>query len=187
MHTASRSKQKRGSGRSSKTGSLPEKKREGSIARFFDHFAARVTKWTGSSTAFGLALMSVLIWAALGPFFGYSETWQLVINTGTTIITFLMVFLIQQSQNKDGEALHLKLDNLLIALKGADEALVDAEKLDEDKLLALAAACTARARSQARGKRKEQRGQKQSGSNQPGRESAFTRFRQAGSGRRSAR
>ena len=120
------------------------------VSKFFDHFAAHVTHWAGSPIAFGLALCAVLVWAVTGPLFDYSETWQLVINTGTTIVTFLMVFLIQQSQNKDGRALHLKLDELLIALKGADERLVDAEDLDEDKLLALAAACTARARAQAR-------------------------------------
>lgn len=186
MNTAGRSNRNGVSRRSRKPQRVPRKQRESDVARFFDHFATRVTKWTGSSPAFGFALVSVLIWAALGPVFAYSETWQLVINTGTTIITFLMVFLIQQGQNKDGEALHLKLDELLIALKGADDALVDAEKLDEDKLLALAAACTARARRQARGKRKEQRGQKQSGSNEPSRESVFKQFRQAGAGRRSA-
>ena len=120
------------------------------ISRFFDHFAAHVTRWAGSPIAFGLALITVIIWGASGPAFAYSEVWQLVINTGTTIVTFLMVFLIQQSQNKDSEALHLKLDELLIALKGADERLVDAERLDEDKLLALAAACTARARKERR-------------------------------------
>lgn len=92
----------------------------GPIARFFDHFAAHVTKLAGSPLAFGSALILVIAWGLSGPAFGYSETWQLVINTGTTIVTFLMVFLIQQSQNKDGEALHLKLDELLIALKGAD-------------------------------------------------------------------
>ena len=123
------------------------------ISRFFDHFAAHVTRWAGSPIAFGLALITVIIWGASGPAFAYSEVWQLVINTGTTIVTFLMVFLIQQSQNKDSEALHLKLDELLIALKGADEGLVDAERLDEDKLLALAAACTARARQERRRKR----------------------------------
>ncbi|NMK49467.1 low affinity iron permease family protein [Achromobacter sp. Bel] len=140
---------------------MPEKKhsrQSNAVARFFDHFAAHVTKWAGSPVAFGLALGAVLVWSACGPMFGYSETWQLVINTGTTIITFLMVFLIQQSQNKDGQALHLKLDELLIALKGADEGLVDAERLDEDKLLALAAACTARARLQARSERRKRRG-----------------------------
>ncbi|MGB3436118.1 low affinity iron permease family protein [Achromobacter sp.] len=120
------------------------------ISRFFDHFAAHVTRWAGSPIAFGLALITVIIWGASGPAFAYSEVWQLVINTGTTIVTFLMVFVIQQSQNKDSEALHLKLDELLIALEGADERLVDAERLDEDKLLALAAACTARARKERR-------------------------------------
>jgi low affinity Fe/Cu permease len=132
-------------------------KKMNAVSRFFDHFAAHVTKWAGSPMAFGSALIAVLIWAACGPAFGYSETWQLVINTGTTIVTFLMVFLIQQSQNKDGQALHLKLDELLIALKGADEGLVDAEQLDEDKLLALAAACTARARLAARSDRRKGR------------------------------
>ncbi len=127
------------------------------ISRFFDHFAAQVTKWAGSPIAFGIALIAVIVWGISGPAFGYSETWQLVINTGTTIITFLMVFLIQQSQNKDSEALHLKLDELLIAVKGADERLVDAERLDEDKLLALAAACTARARKQHRQRSRSRR------------------------------
>ncbi|WP_082578785.1 low affinity iron permease family protein [Achromobacter sp. Root565] len=128
-----------------------ETKNQGNaIARFFDHFAAQVTKWAGSPLAFGIALIAVVVWGISGPAFGYSATWQLVINTGTTIITFLMVFLIQQSQNKDSEALHLKLDELLIAVDGADEGLVDAERLDEEKLLALAAACTARARKRHR-------------------------------------
>ncbi|MEN4918192.1 low affinity iron permease family protein [Achromobacter spanius] len=127
------------------------------VSRFFDHFAAQVTKWAGSPVAFGVALIAVIVWGLSGPAFGYSETWQLVINTGTTIVTFLMVFLIQQSQNKDSEALHLKLDELLIAVKGADETLVDVERLDEDKLLALAAACTARARKQHRQRARSRR------------------------------
>ena len=127
------------------------------ISRFFDHFAAHVTRWAGSPIAFGLALITVIIWGASGPAFAYSEVWQLVINTGTTIVTFLMVFVIQQSQNKDSEALHLKLDELLIALEGADERLVDAERLDEDKLLALAAACTARARKERRQRARSRR------------------------------
>ncbi len=127
------------------------------VSRFFDHFAAHVTKWAGSPVAFGAALIAVVAWGLSGPAFGYSETWQLVINTGTTIVTFLMVFVIQQSQNKDSEAVHLKLDELLIALRGADERLVDAERLDEDKLLALAAACTARARTQRRQRARSRR------------------------------
>lgn len=127
------------------------------VSRFFDHFAAHVTKWAGSPVAFGAALIAVVAWGLSGPAFGYSETWQLVINTGTTIVTLLMVFVIQQSQNKDSEAVHLKLDELLIALRGADERLVDAERLDEDKLLALAAACTARARTQRRQRARSRR------------------------------
>ena len=127
------------------------------VSRFFNHFAAHVTKWAGSPVAFGAALIAVVAWGLSGPAFGYSETWQLVINTGTTIVTFLMVFVIQQSQNKDSEAVHLKLDELLIALRGADERLVDAERLDEDKLLALAAACTARARTQRRQRARSRR------------------------------
>ncbi|MGE8703666.1 MAG: low affinity iron permease family protein [Achromobacter sp.] len=127
------------------------------VSHFFDRFATLVTKWAGSPVAFGIALIAVALWATSGPVFGFSETWQLVINTGTTIITFLMVFLIQQSQNKDSEALHLKLDELLIAVKGADEQLVDAERLDEDKLLALASALTARARKQHRQRARSRR------------------------------
>ncbi|PJM87204.1 low affinity iron permease family protein [Achromobacter ruhlandii] len=129
------------------------------VSRFFDHFAAHVTRGAGSPVAFGLALIAVVVWGLSGPAFDYSETWQLVINTGTTIVTFLMVFVIQQSQNKDSEAVHLKLDELLIALQGADERLVDAERLDEDKLLALAAACTARARPQRRKRARTRRRQ----------------------------
>jgi len=125
-----------------------------SVATYFDHFAAAVTAWAGSSIAFGLAVAVVAAWAVTGPVFGYSETWQLVINTGTTIVTFLMVFLIQQSQNKNDRALHLKIDDLLIALKDADEDLVDAERLDEDRLVALAAALTAHAKRMARDKRR---------------------------------
>ncbi|OZI65974.1 low affinity iron permease family protein [Bordetella genomosp. 1] len=105
---------------------------------FFDRFARTVTRWTGSPIAFGLALAAIVVWCVTGPVFGYSETWQLVVNTGTTIITFLMVFLIQQSQNKDSQAVHLKLDELLLALRGADDSLVDAEDLDEDELRRLA-------------------------------------------------
>ncbi len=119
------------------------------VSYFFDRFAAYVTRWAGSSIAFGLAVMIVLVWAVCGPAYDYSATWQLIINTGTTIITFLMVFLIQQSQNKDSRALHLKLNELLIALQGANEGLVDSENLDEDQLHTLAAACKAKAKSLA--------------------------------------
>jgi low affinity Fe/Cu permease len=100
----------------------------------FDRFASRVTRWAGSPVAFVLALFSVLVWAALGHLFQYSETWQLVINTGTTIVTFLMVFLIQQSQNKDSIALHLKLNELLAASKQASNRMIGIEDLDEQDL-----------------------------------------------------
>lgn len=131
-----------------------------SVATYFDHFAAAVTAWAGSSIAFGLAVGVVLLWAVTGPISGYSEDWQLLINTGTTIVTFLMVFLIQQSQNKNDRAVHLKIDDLLIALKGADEDLVDAETLDEERLVALAAALTAHAKRIARDKRRRPAGER---------------------------
>ena len=100
----------------------------------FDALASRITRWVGSPTAFCLALLSVLIWAVLGPVFKYSENWQLVINTGTTIVTFLMVFLIQQSQNKDSVALHLKLNELIAASHGASNRMIGIEDLDEEAL-----------------------------------------------------
>jgi low affinity Fe/Cu permease len=92
---------------------------------------------TGRPVAFILAVIIVLVWAASGPVFGFSETWQLVINTGTTIITFLMVFVIQQSQNKDTVALHLKLNELIAANKNASNRLIDIEDLTEEELIAL--------------------------------------------------
>ena len=100
----------------------------------FDHFAAAVTRWAGSPLAFCVALLTVIVWSATGPFFGYSETWQLIINTGTTIVTFLMVFLIQQSQNKDSVAVHLKLDELLAANRDASNRMIAIEDLDEEDL-----------------------------------------------------
>jgi low affinity Fe/Cu permease len=108
------------------------------LLRGFDAFASAVTKWTGSPLVFALAVASVLIWAITGPVFHYSETWQLVINTGTTIITFLMVFLIQQSQNKDSQAIHLKLDELLHAMENARNEMIDIENLTEGELKKLA-------------------------------------------------
>ena len=93
-----------------------------------------VTAWTGSSSAFACSVAVIIVWAALGPVFRYSNTWQLVINTGTTIVTFLMVFLIQRSQNKDALALHLKLNELVAALDGASNRLIDVEALSERDL-----------------------------------------------------
>src|SRR5215469_10324255 len=90
----------------------------------FEKFANLATNATGSSTAFILASASIVIWAATGPVFKYSETWQLIINTGTTIVTFLMVFLIQKSQNKDSLAVHLKLNELVAVVEGASNRLI---------------------------------------------------------------
>jgi len=101
---------------------------------FFEKFANAATKFTGSSAAFISATAIVVIWALSGPVFNYSETWQLVINTGTTIITFLMVFLIQKAQNKDGKAIQLKLNELIAAQKGASNRMVDIEDLSEREL-----------------------------------------------------
>jgi low affinity Fe/Cu permease len=102
-----------------------------------ENTARKVTAWTGSTSAFALSVSVVLIWILTGPIFHYSDTWQLVINTGTTIITFLMVFLIQRSQNKDSLALHLKLNEIVAAMKGASNRLIDVESLSEAELRAL--------------------------------------------------
>lgn len=100
----------------------------------FENAAVAITKFTGSTTAFVTALAIVLIWAISGPVFKYSEAWQLVINTGTTIVTFLMVFLIQRTQNKDSLAVQLKLNELIAATSGASNRLVDVEDLNENEL-----------------------------------------------------
>jgi low affinity Fe/Cu permease len=97
----------------------------------------KVTAWTGSALALLLAVLLVVAWALTGPIFHYSDTWQLVINTGTTIITFLMVFIIQRSQNKDTLAIHLKLNEIVAALKGASNQLIDIESLSEEEVRAL--------------------------------------------------
>ena len=105
----------------------------------FDHFASAATRWCGSPVAFCLAVAVVALWASFGPLFAFSENWQLVINTGTTIVTFLMVFLIQQSQNKDSVALHLKLNELLAAHRTASNRMIGIETLDEQDLREVAA------------------------------------------------
>jgi low affinity Fe/Cu permease len=102
-----------------------------------ERISGMVTAWTGSSGAFACAVGVVVVWLILGPVFDYSDTWQLVINTGTTIVTFLMVFLIQRSQNKDALAIHLKLNELVAALKGASNRLIDVESLSEQELRTL--------------------------------------------------
>jgi low affinity Fe/Cu permease len=101
---------------------------------FFERFSGKVTRATGSTAAFIIALALVICWAATGPVFRYSETWQLVINTGTTIITFLMVFLIQKAQNKDSMAIQLKLNELIAAHELASNRLVNAENMTEEEM-----------------------------------------------------
>lgn len=100
----------------------------------FEKFANAATTFTGSSSAFLIATAIVILWAITGPLFNYSETWQLVINTGTTIITFLMVFLIQKSQNKDSKAIQIKLNEIIAASKNASNRIVDIEDLTEAEL-----------------------------------------------------
>lgn len=104
------------------------------VLTVFDRFASGVTRWAGSPLAFCVALLTVALWACAGPLFHYSQNWQLVINTATTVVTFLMVFLIQQSQNKDSVAIHLKLNELLAANKQASNRMIGIEDLDEQDL-----------------------------------------------------
>ena len=100
----------------------------------FDRIAKRIAHLMGHPAIFAVACLVIVVWGALGPVLGYSDTWQLVINTSTTIVTFLMVFLIQNTQNRDSEALHLKIDELLRALDTADTRLVDLEERSEKDL-----------------------------------------------------
>jgi low affinity Fe/Cu permease len=101
---------------------------------WFPAFARWAANISGHSMTFGLAMLIVVVWGAMGPLFGYSDTWQLVINTGTTIVTFLMVFLIQSTQNRDTQALQLKLDELIRVTKGAHNLMIDLEQLDDEKI-----------------------------------------------------
>ena len=113
------------------------RKKTNPISVALERLSYSATKATGTSLAFMLALATVLIWLATGPIFHYSDTWQLVINTGTTIITFLMVFLIQRAQNKDALAIHLKLNEIVAAMEGASNRLIDVEDLSEAEIQAL--------------------------------------------------
>ena len=105
-----------------------------STGGWFARFAKAIARASGHAGTFGLAVVVVLVWAATGPLFHFSDTWQLVINTGTTVVTFLMVFLIQNTQNRDSVAMQVKLDELLRALKGAETAMADLEDLTEAEL-----------------------------------------------------
>src|SRR5947209_17616840 len=120
---------------------LKEQERSGDffcmVSDAFRIFARRSSQVLGSAWAFAAAILIIVVWGATGPTFHYSDTWQLIINTGTTIVTFLMVFLIQNTQNRDAKAAHLKLDEVIRALKGARNELVDLEKLSDEDLTSL--------------------------------------------------
>jgi low affinity Fe/Cu permease len=107
------------------------------VSELLERFSYQATRATGTSSAFVLAVLVIIVWAITGPIFRYSDTWQLVINTGTTIVTFLMVFLIQRAQNKDALAIHLKLNEIVAALEGASNRLIDVEDLSEPEIDAL--------------------------------------------------
>jgi low affinity Fe/Cu permease len=113
------------------------KKKTKRLVQRWEEAAQTITEWSGKPGIFGAALLIVVLWAATGPLFDFSDTWQLVINTGTTIITFLMVFIIQQTQNKDTQALELKLNEIVAAISGASNRLIDVESLTSAELAVL--------------------------------------------------
>ncbi len=115
---------------------MVQKKRNG-FSQLLERFSRKATEATGTSTAFLLACSVIIVWITTGPLFHFSDTWQLVINTGTTIVTFMMVFLIQRSQNKDALAIHLKLNEIVAALEGASNRLIDVEDLSEAEIKTL--------------------------------------------------
>ena len=104
---------------------------------WFARFSSTASNWVGSKWAFSAAILIVLLWGVTGPLFHYSDTWQLVINTGTTIVTFLMVFLIQNTQNRDAQAINLKLDELIYSISAANNQMMDIENLGDDELTVL--------------------------------------------------
>lgn len=113
------------------------RKKRTSIGDLLERFSHQATYATGTSLAFVLALGTIILWGVTGPIFQFSNTWQLVINTGTTVITFLMVFLIQRAQNKDSLAIHLKLNEIVAAMEGASNRLIDVEDLTEKEIATL--------------------------------------------------
>jgi low affinity Fe/Cu permease len=113
------------------------RKKRNKLSEMLERFSQKATQATGTSSAFIIALLVIIVWGITGPLFNFSDTWQLVINTGTTIVTFLMVFLIQRSQNKDALAIHLKLYEIVAALEGASNRLIDVEDLTEQEIQTL--------------------------------------------------
>lgn len=110
------------------------RKKSNKLSQILERFSLKATKATGTSMAFILAATVIVVWIITGPLFHFSDTWQLVINTSTTIVTFLMVFLIQRAQNKDAQAIHIKLNEIVAALEGASNRLIDVEDLTEEEI-----------------------------------------------------
>ena len=107
---------------------------ERSLANGFQVFATRSSHWVGSKWTFAIAVASIVLWAGVGPHFHYSDTWQLVVNTATTVVTFLIVFLIQNTQNRDARAIHLKLDEIIRAIRAANNSMINIEALSDEEL-----------------------------------------------------
>jgi low affinity Fe/Cu permease len=122
---------------------------------WYSRFAKQASRFCGRPHVFAAAIAIIVLWAISGPLFGFSDTWQLVINTATTIVTFLMVFLIQNTQNRDTEAIQVKLDELIRATKGAHNALLDLEELEDDEVDKFRDQYQALAHAARRGKRKQ--------------------------------
>lgn len=114
-----------------------EAQKNSSLANRFSVFASDASQILGSALCFSGAIVIIVVWAATGPLYHFSDTWQLIINTGTTVVTFLMVFLIQNTQNRDAKAIHLKLNEIVFALNKAHNELIDVEKLSDEELKAL--------------------------------------------------
>jgi low affinity Fe/Cu permease len=113
---------------------MEKKKKQSGLGSALEALSVGATEWAGGSWAFSIAVAIILVWALTGPIFGFSDTWQLVINTGTTIVTFLMVFLIQRAQNKDSRAINLKLNEIVAAIQGASNHLIGVESLSEKEI-----------------------------------------------------